>query len=79
MCERENTFREEKEEEEEEQERVQIWCWRLFMIKLWNHGFLDARSMNNCNIVLEQFQKQKKKRESADDMGRLSCLLVFLN
>ncbi|TXG70004.1 hypothetical protein EZV62_004939 [Acer yangbiense] len=35
-----------------------IWCWRLFMIKLWNHGFLDARSMNNCNIVLEQFQKQ---------------------
>ncbi|KAK1556449.1 hypothetical protein Q3G72_005174 [Acer saccharum] len=35
-----------------------IWCWRLFMIKLWNHGLLDARSMNNCNIALEQFQKQ---------------------
>ncbi|KAK2652353.1 hypothetical protein Ddye_012209 [Dipteronia dyeriana] len=35
-----------------------IWCWRLFMVKLWNHGFLDARSMNNCNIILEQFQKQ---------------------
>ncbi|KAK8652123.1 hypothetical protein V6N13_061145 [Hibiscus sabdariffa] len=35
-----------------------IWCWRLFMIKLWNHGILDARTMNNCNIVLEQYQKQ---------------------
>ncbi|XP_024198431.1 polycomb group protein EMBRYONIC FLOWER 2 isoform X1 [Rosa chinensis] len=32
-----------------------IWCWRLFMIKLWNHGLLDARSMNNCNIILEQY------------------------
>ncbi|GMJ13666.1 EMBRYONIC FLOWER 2, CYTOKININ RESISTANT 1 [Hibiscus trionum] len=35
-----------------------IWCWRLFMIKLWNHGILDARTMNNCNIILEQYQKQ---------------------
>ncbi|KAJ0043264.1 hypothetical protein Pint_17159 [Pistacia integerrima] len=34
------------------------WCWRLFMIKLWNHGLLDARTMNNCNITLEQYQKQ---------------------
>ncbi|XVF54895.1 hypothetical protein PTKIN_Ptkin05aG0217100 [Pterospermum kingtungense] len=35
-----------------------IWCWRLFMIKLWNHGLLDARTMNSCNIILEQCQKQ---------------------
>ncbi|GKV45496.1 hypothetical protein SLEP1_g52568 [Rubroshorea leprosula] len=35
-----------------------IWCWRLFMIKLWNHGLLDARTMNNCNIILEQYQKE---------------------
>ncbi|KAL0341151.1 UNVERIFIED_CONTAM: Polycomb group protein EMBRYONIC FLOWER 2 [Sesamum radiatum] len=35
-----------------------LWCWRLFMIKLWNHGLLDARTMNNCNIILEQFQGQ---------------------
>lgn len=34
------------------------WCWRLFMIKLWNHGLLDARTMNNCNIILEQYQNQ---------------------
>ncbi|XP_059632116.1 polycomb group protein EMBRYONIC FLOWER 2-like isoform X2 [Cornus florida] len=33
-----------------------LWCWRLFMIKLWNHGLLDARTMNNCNIVLEKCQ-----------------------
>ncbi|WCJ36416.1 VEFS-Box of polycomb protein [Euphorbia peplus] len=38
-----------------------LWCWRLFMIKLWNHGLLDARTMNNCNITLEQFQKQPVK------------------
>ncbi|TYH24290.1 hypothetical protein ES288_A03G080300v1 [Gossypium darwinii] len=35
-----------------------IWRWRLFMIKLWNHGILDARTMNNCNIFLEQYEKQ---------------------
>ncbi|OWM79428.1 hypothetical protein CDL15_Pgr022840 [Punica granatum] len=35
-----------------------FWCWRLFMIKLWNHGLLDARTMNNCNIILEQFQNE---------------------
>ncbi|XP_011022369.1 PREDICTED: polycomb group protein EMBRYONIC FLOWER 2-like isoform X2 [Populus euphratica] len=35
-----------------------IWCWRLFMIKLWNHGLLDARTMNMCNMILEQIQKQ---------------------
>ncbi|PON83353.1 Polycomb protein, VEFS-Box [Trema orientale] len=35
-----------------------IWCWRLFMIKLWNHGLLDARSLNNCNIILERCQNQ---------------------
>ncbi|XP_027104037.1 polycomb group protein EMBRYONIC FLOWER 2 isoform X2 [Coffea arabica] len=35
-----------------------LWCWRLFMIKLWNHGLLDARTMNNCNIILEQCQNK---------------------
>ncbi|XP_010275448.1 PREDICTED: polycomb group protein EMBRYONIC FLOWER 2 isoform X2 [Nelumbo nucifera] len=35
-----------------------IWCWRLFMIKLWNHSLLDARTMNNCNIVLERYQSE---------------------
>ena len=32
--------------------------WRLLMIKLWNHGLLDARMMNSCNIILEKFQNQ---------------------
>ncbi|GAB4825810.1 Polycomb group protein EMBRYONIC FLOWER 2 [Ancistrocladus abbreviatus] len=36
-----------------------VWCWRLFMIKLWNHGLLDARTMNNCNLILEEFQRQQ--------------------
>uniref|UniRef100_A0A7N0TID2 Embryonic flower 2 n=1 Tax=Kalanchoe fedtschenkoi TaxID=63787 RepID=A0A7N0TID2_KALFE len=29
-------------------------CWKLFLIKLWNHGLLDARTMNSCNLNLEQ-------------------------
>ncbi|WMV20061.1 hypothetical protein MTR67_013446 [Solanum verrucosum] len=33
-------------------------CWRLFMMKLWNHGLVDARTINNCNLILEQFQSQ---------------------
>ncbi|CAI0450550.1 unnamed protein product, partial [Linum tenue] len=35
-----------------------LCCWRLLMVKLWNHGLLDARSMNKCNLVLEGIQKQ---------------------
>lgn len=35
------------------------WCWRLFMIKLWNHGLLDARAMNNCNKIIEQCNKNQ--------------------
>lgn len=31
-----------------------FWCWRLFMIKLWNHGLLDANTMNNCNTILQK-------------------------
>uniref|UniRef100_A0A803L4M5 Uncharacterized protein n=1 Tax=Chenopodium quinoa TaxID=63459 RepID=A0A803L4M5_CHEQI len=31
-----------------------FWCWRFFMIKLWNHGLLDAGIMNNCSILLEK-------------------------
>ncbi|PHU29130.1 Polycomb group protein EMBRYONIC FLOWER 2, partial [Capsicum chinense] len=32
------------------------WCWSLFMTKLWNHGLVDARTINKCNLILEQFQ-----------------------
>lgn len=33
-------------------------CWRLFMIKLWNHSLLDARTMNNCSLILERNQNE---------------------
>ncbi|KAH1267378.1 Polycomb group protein VERNALIZATION 2 [Glycine max] len=33
-------------------------CWRLFMIKLWNHGLLDACTMNNCSIVLDSYRNE---------------------
>ncbi|XP_057449775.1 polycomb group protein EMBRYONIC FLOWER 2-like [Lotus japonicus] len=35
-----------------------FWCWRLFMIKLWNHGLLDASSMNNCSKILDSFRNE---------------------
>ncbi|XP_062183843.1 polycomb group protein EMF2B-like isoform X2 [Phragmites australis] len=31
-------------------------CWRLLMIKLWNHNLLDARTMNTCSIILDGFK-----------------------
>ncbi|XP_050376189.1 polycomb group protein EMBRYONIC FLOWER 2-like isoform X2 [Argentina anserina] len=34
-----------------------FWCWRLFMIKLWNHGLLDACTMNSCNAILNDCKK----------------------
>ncbi|KAL3521374.1 hypothetical protein ACH5RR_019523 [Cinchona calisaya] len=34
-------------------------CWRLFMVKLWNHGLLDSRTMNNCNMILERCQNKE--------------------
>ncbi|XP_027363152.1 polycomb group protein EMBRYONIC FLOWER 2 isoform X2 [Abrus precatorius] len=33
-------------------------CWRIFMLKLFNHGLLDARTMNECNIILEKYHRQ---------------------
>ncbi|KAJ7974847.1 Polycomb group EMBRYONIC FLOWER 2-like protein [Quillaja saponaria] len=41
-----------------------ICCWRLFMIKLWNHGLLDPRTINDCNIILAQCQKQNSDPKS---------------
>lgn len=33
-----------------------FWCWRLFMIKLWNHGLLDACTMNNCSMIVDSYR-----------------------
>ncbi|NP_001105530.1 VEF family protein [Zea mays] len=35
-----------------------LWGWRFFMIKLWNHNILDARTMNTCNTVLQILQEE---------------------
>ncbi|CAH2080654.1 unnamed protein product [Thlaspi arvense] len=34
----------------------ELWYWRLFLIKLWNDNLIDARTMNNCNLILERYQ-----------------------
>ncbi|KAJ9539782.1 hypothetical protein OSB04_026288, partial [Centaurea solstitialis] len=34
------------------------WCWRLFMVKLWNHGLLDPKTMNRCHLILDKYQHQ---------------------
>ncbi|CAL4931057.1 unnamed protein product [Urochloa decumbens] len=38
------------------QNPAMLWGWRFFMIKLWNHSLLDARTMNACNIFLQGYQ-----------------------
>ncbi|XP_010449701.1 PREDICTED: polycomb group protein VERNALIZATION 2-like isoform X1 [Camelina sativa] len=30
-----------------------FWCWKLFLIKLWNHGLVDSATINNCSSILE--------------------------
>ncbi|XP_071734110.1 polycomb group protein EMBRYONIC FLOWER 2-like isoform X2 [Rutidosis leptorrhynchoides] len=45
-----------------------LWCWRLFMIKIWNHGLLDARTLNNCNVILEQYQSQNQSQSQDQDI-----------
>ncbi|XP_078169556.1 VEFS-Box of polycomb protein isoform X1 [Carex rostrata] len=40
-----------------------LWCWRLFMIKLWNHSLLDARTMNNCGLILEGFKNESSEQK----------------
>ncbi|MED6205898.1 hypothetical protein PIB30_022029 [Stylosanthes scabra] len=35
------------------------WCWRMFCIKFWNQGLLNARTINACSLILEQFQREK--------------------
>uniref|UniRef100_A0A453A6E6 Uncharacterized protein n=1 Tax=Aegilops tauschii subsp. strangulata TaxID=200361 RepID=A0A453A6E6_AEGTS len=34
-------------------------CWRVLMIKLWNHGLLNGRTMNICNKHLEVLESQR--------------------
>ncbi|KAI4351274.1 hypothetical protein L6164_005650 [Bauhinia variegata] len=41
-----------------------FWCWKLLMIKLWNHGLLDAKTMDDCNKILEQYQSQNSDPKS---------------
>lgn len=45
-----------------------LWCWRLFMIKIWNHGLLDSRTLNNCNVILEQYQTQTQTQTENQDI-----------
>ncbi|XP_076895392.1 polycomb group protein EMBRYONIC FLOWER 2-like [Bidens hawaiensis] len=39
-----------------------LWCWRLFLIKLWHHGLLDAKVMNRCNLIIKGFQDQNQSQ-----------------
>ncbi|KAJ8444347.1 hypothetical protein Cgig2_019905 [Carnegiea gigantea] len=52
------------------QSRPLFWCWRLFMVKLWNHGLLDACTMNNCSMILQKFQDEDS---SADGNCSNTC------
>ncbi|XP_010434757.1 PREDICTED: polycomb group protein VERNALIZATION 2-like isoform X3 [Camelina sativa] len=43
-----------------------FWCWRLFLIKLWNHGLVDSATINNCSTILENC------RNSSDTINNTS-------
>ncbi|XP_020875366.1 polycomb group protein VERNALIZATION 2 isoform X1 [Arabidopsis lyrata subsp. lyrata] len=43
-----------------------FWCWRLFLIKLWNHGLVDAATINNCNTILENCHNSSDTTNSVD-------------
>ncbi|XP_038971227.1 LOW QUALITY PROTEIN: polycomb group protein EMF2B [Phoenix dactylifera] len=53
-----------------------LWCWRLFMIKLWNHSSLDARTMNNCNIILKDFSIRVRIPSQAEKLDSLVRLVI---
>lgn len=40
-------------------------CWRLLLIKLWNHCLIDGRTMNNCSTILEGYQKETASSEGS--------------
>ncbi|KAJ4963034.1 hypothetical protein NE237_022973 [Protea cynaroides] len=44
-----------------------LWCWSLFMIKLWNHNLLDGHTMNNCNLILERYQTEASDPKQAKE------------
>jgi len=35
-----------------------LWCWRLFMIKLWNHNLLNGKTMDACNLIIDGFKNK---------------------
>jgi hypothetical protein len=35
------------------------------MIKLWNHGLLDARTMNTCNKFLDDLESKSSDPKQA--------------
>ncbi|XP_056848659.1 polycomb group protein VERNALIZATION 2-like isoform X1 [Raphanus sativus] len=47
-----------------------FWCWRLFMIKLWNIGLVDSATINNCNVILENCDSNSdKNNKKSVDVG----------
>uniref|UniRef100_A0A0E0DAL9 Uncharacterized protein n=1 Tax=Oryza meridionalis TaxID=40149 RepID=A0A0E0DAL9_9ORYZ len=36
-----------------------LWGWRMFMIKLWNHSLLSARTMDTCNRILDDIKNER--------------------
>lgn len=48
--------------------------WRMFMIKLWNHSLLSARTMDTCNRILDDLKNERsdpKKQWREGNIGQL--------
>ncbi|XP_076955652.1 polycomb group protein EMBRYONIC FLOWER 2-like isoform X2 [Bidens hawaiensis] len=50
-----------------------LWCWKMFMVKLWNHGLLDSRSLNNCGVILEQYKGQSQNQGQCQSQNQGQC------
>ncbi|KAI3800061.1 hypothetical protein L1987_35368 [Smallanthus sonchifolius] len=41
-----------------------FWYWKLFMVKLWNDGLIDAKTMDNCHSILNRNGDQNPENKN---------------
>ncbi|XAR71835.1 hypothetical protein NMG60_11018271 [Bertholletia excelsa] len=34
----------------------QLRYWRLFLIRLWDHNLIDPKTINKCNLILDEYR-----------------------
>ncbi|ESQ55753.1 hypothetical protein EUTSA_v10027237mg, partial [Eutrema salsugineum] len=44
------------------------WCWRTFLVRLWNYGLVDATTINNCNTFLETCRNNSRNTKNKNSV-----------